>query len=893
MKGVYYLQTFYSIMQSIHSVEDLIKKAKENKYNFVALSETENLYSMIKFINLCKKNEIKPIIGIKIYISLDFFLLNKKIGILIYALNDIGINNLIKISNLLKTQHRQINLEKIIQFQEGLFFILSNIDLFFSDILKPEIIQNILNKLKNSFKYFFLGLSLQSDYLEMFANVFLWISEKLNIKIVPTHKTNYLEKEDKEAYQLLLKLSNNKEELLKQKKHNFSFQFLNQHQFEKNYKIYFDNYQKNFLNSESFISKIKYENFLNYHYELPDLKKYFIIEKPFQYLKKITFDCFLKKIPNQNKNFSIYEKRLKKELKIIKKMSYEKYFLIVHDLVNYAKTKNILIGPGRGSSSSSLVCFFLGITEIDPIIYNLIFERFLNHQRNKMPDIDLDFPDDKIEIMWKYIIEKYGEKHVANILTFNTLTYKSILKEINLIKNKNNNNFSKDTQITDIFKNIKKLEGIPKFIGTHPAGIILSKKNLLECIPIQKNPQANCPFLYQTQLDIKQLDKIGLNKIDLLSLKSLTFIEKILIRIKERFEISWHNIELNNLDTFINLQKGKTEYIFQLESDNAKNILKKIKPKKFQDLVDVLALNRPGPISFINNYCEYKKNKKTKIIDDSIDFILIKTNGIILYQEQIMEIAFHFAGYNIGETETFMKSITSKNVSENELQNIKKNFLQKSQKKGRCLFLSNKIYNYIKKFSRYTFNKSHSVSYAMISYRMSYLKTNYFVFFFLVVLDENIKNSLITYNIMKKIKNKKIIFIKPNILESNEKYKFFENKILIPLTIIRNLNEDICSKIIKEREKKKFINFYDFKKRCKNILTNELLRDLIFVGVLDQFGFKKKTLCQSCNLDLLEHEKYLLSFQKKNQQQEEEYSSKYIQEQIIKAIGFNLNNICN
>ncbi|KAB8121840.1 MAG: DNA polymerase III subunit alpha [Candidatus Phytoplasma cynodontis] len=867
MLGVFYLQTFYSIMKSIDSVENLIKKAKKNSYDFVALSEDENLYSMIYFLDLCDKYKIKPIIGVKIYLHLDFVFLKEKIGILIYSLNDTGIRNLIQIVNLIKIKKdpNYILLSELVLFQEGNFFILSNIDFVFCNILEGEKIKHILFILKSKIKYFFLGLSLQSDFLEIFSNIFLSLSEQINIKVVPVHKTNYLEEKDKEVYEFLLELSNQK--LNK----NFNFNFLDKDKIKKKYQVYFDDYKDIFLDLDFFIEKIKYSNnIINFVNKLPFDKS----EEPNHFLKKIVYKKLLKKFSEKPDQLQIYSKRLSKELKIIQEVSYAEYFLIVYDLVSYAKKKKILIGPGRGSSSSSLVCFFLGITEVNPLLYDLIFERFLNSNRKQMPDIDLDFPDDKIILILNYIVKKYGIHNVANIITFYTLSIKSLKNEFK--KKKLNINIEK----------IKKLEGIPKNIGTHPAGIIISKYNLYDCLPVQKNNQNNNPFLYQTQFDIKQLTKIGINKIDLLSLKNLSFVEKILIKIPKQHKINWSEISLTDSDTFRTLQQAYTNYIFQLESSNARKILKKVFPKKFEDLVDVLALNRPGPIIFLNDYIKNKKNPPINIIDKSIDFIVSKTNGIILYQEQIMEIAFHFAGYNLGEAELFMKSVTSLKNKNCYDDLIKKKFINSSEKKGHERILCYKIYNYILKFSNYTFNKSHSVAYSLISYRMTYLKTHFFLFFFMVLLDENIKNSIKTFELITEIRsNKKVFFLKPDIFLSTLEYKLVENnKILLPLTTIKNLDVNVCRLIIQEREKKQFQDFYDFKYRCKRILNNIILKDLIFSGSLDSFGFKRKTLFQNANLDFLENEEYF----RKKIEQEDEYPLEYLKAEIIKIFGFYL-----
>ncbi len=899
MIGVFYLQSFYSIMESIPSLESLVKKAKENQYQFLALSDHENLHGMVNFVELCQKNKIKPILGIKIFLSLKEIINEDKIiNFLIYAINDIGINNLIQISNLIKTKQENITLKVLKKFQEGLFFIVSNIDFELSNINDWILIEKIFIQLKNNLNFFFFGLSLQSKRLEIFADIFLSLMQKLKIFVVPAHKTNFLETEQEEGHKLLFELNNPLKYSPISSEEKMSFQFLNLKEIQNKYNSYYNDsdYREYFLDLNSFIDKIQYNKLFPSDIGLPIQKESFE-KNSFTYLEEITNVFLRKKISVSSSQFPLYLERLKKELKIIKDMHYEDYFLIVFDIVRYTREKKILLGSGRGSSPGSLVCFCLGITEADPLYYNLLFERFLNPKRNKKPDIDLDFPDDKINIILKYIYEKYGENYTANIITFNTLTIKSFMRNANYItylkKNlKFNEPDSKQIQI------LSQLEGIPQFTGTHPAGVIISNKNLLEHIPIQKNPHINSPFKYQTQLDANYLEKIGLSKIDLLSLKSLSLIDKIVKEINKNREekISWEQLPLNDLQTYQLLQKGDTEYIFQLESPAAKQVLRKIKPQNFEDLNAVLALNRPGQINYINDYCRNKHEEKNFLIDKSvynyIEHILKNTYGIILYQEQIMEISVSFAGYDFGEAEIFMKYIIQKVISDNDKNSIKSEFVKRSKQKGHSEQLANQIYDYILKFSNYSFNKSHSVSYSLISYRMAYLKTHFLVPFLTVILNEHQNIPFDKEMLLKKIKNtNEIKIIAPNIFISDIDYKLSKEKLLLPLTLIRNVNNEIASFLINERMKKKFVNFFDFKNRCQKVLNNDLLKDLVLSGIFDDFGLNKNTLLNEANLDYLEHEQYLLSFKKEILL--DELPKEYLNKEIYRIFGFNLNVILN
>ncbi|MEZ0180177.1 PHP domain-containing protein ['Camptotheca acuminata' phytoplasma] len=898
MTGVFYVQSYYSLMESIPDLESLVKKAKENEYDFIALSDDQNLYGMQEFLFICRKYKIKPILGTKVYLSLNNLLSKeKRIGLLVYATNDLGVRHLIQISNLVKTEQKDISLEELEKLQEGLFFILPNIEFVFFKMMEGKLIEKILLKLKETLTLFFFGLSLQSGYLELFVYIFLDIIKELKIKIVPVHKTNFLEPEQEEAHDLLLKLFHVEQEethssldFLEKEEKEVSFLFLSSQEIKDKYSSYSEEYE--FLNLNEFISKIEYINIFPPGLYLPQFKQTSESDS-FQYLKKLTSDFLKKNFSSSDSQFVLYQKRLDEELKVIRDMHFEDYFLIVADLVNFAKKEEIFVGPGRGSSSGSLVCFCLGITEVDPIFYNLLFERFLNSKRNKKPDIDLDFPDDKIYLILEYIFKKYGSEYTSNIITFSTLTQKSFEKNSNYLNYQKKFPFlkyqeHKQKQI------ISQLEGMPQFTRNHPAGIIISNKNLLQFIPLEKNTNSNSPFLYQTQLEAKYLEKIGLVKIDLLSLKSLTLIDKILKEInkKRKEKIFWDQFSLDDKETYQLLQDGQTEYIFQLESVSAKKVLRTIKPSNFQDFIAVLALNRPGQIHYINNY-HYNKTKKRNFLMDeeiyqSIGHILENTNGLILYQEQIMEIVVHVLGCDFGEAEIFMRYMISKKNSNLEEDRNKKNFLELSQRNGNSLRLSLKIYDYILKFSDYSFNKSHSVAYSLISYRMAFLKTHYLIFFLKVILEESQKNPTETNKILTQIqKQKSIKIFLPDILASDLEYQLTdEGTIGLPFTLIKSVSPVTASFIIKERKKRIFSDVYDFINRCRTVLNNNVLKDLFLSGICDNFDFNKNDLLNEVDLfEYFEHRRYLPQNTKVINK---ELSPEILQKEISRIFGFNL-----
>ncbi|MGA0448044.1 MAG: DNA polymerase III subunit alpha [Candidatus Phytoplasma pyri] len=889
MRGYFYCQSYYNLLKSLNSLEDIVKTAIKNQYDFVSLSDDENLYGMIEFLELCYKYKIKPVVGIKINLNLnkenEFLENNKKIEILVYAQNDIGINNLIKLSNIIKAQKKEIYLKNLEELQEGLFIIISILDKFFFEkvnnyFLSPtdknkEKIEIFLLNFKKKIKNFYIGISLQANIntdmieygindlsiispdLEQIEDNIIYFANKLKIKILPTHKTNYLEQKDNIVYQQLIKLNpNNKNEKNDQ---TLNFSFLTKEEFILKY----DKYPDLISNLQELVNKINYSNNIFYNrFNLPKINKDISIDAS-KILKQKTWKNFKKKIKSkENKIYSEYEKRLNYELKIISEMKYEDYFLIVADIVSYAKKNNILVGPGRGSSVSSLVCFCLDITEIDPLKYDLIFERFLNPQRTKMPDIDLDFPDNQRENVINYVKKKYKNNNIANLITF-------LHFPINFLIDKIANNLYGYTNTDTLKKKIlkKKLDKtdyrgkeierianiivkIPKSTGTHISGIILSQENLLKTLPIQLNPN-NTQNIYQTQFEDKNLQKIGLFKIDFLGIKALTLMQEILEKIKN-LEIK--NIPLDDIKTYNLLKEQKTISIFQLESITAKNVLKKIQPCKFSDLIDVLGFNRPGTINFINEYVKNKKkNIKKVFLHPLINEILKPTYGVIIYQEQIMQIIIKFANYDLIEADNFRNAISKKD--QNFLIKEKKTFIKKSIENGNSIEDTNKIYNHIYNFANYGFNKSHSVAYALITYRMSYLKANYKKEFNLVLLNQFAKNNdwETTNNFIKEIKTE-FKFIKPNILNSSNQYNVLSSdKLIIPLISIKGVDDNFYQNLIKEKQKKVFENYENFKQRLKISLSlnkNEnLLDNLIFSGALDIFGLNRRTLYEYKNIN--------------------------------------------
>ncbi len=566
-----------------------------------------------------------------------------------------------------------------------------------------------------------------------------------------------------------------------------------------------------------------------------------------------------------NKKYMI---RLKNELNTIKEMGFCNYFLIVADYINYAKKNGILVGPGRGSAAGSLVSYLLNITTIDPIKYNLLFERFLNKERITMPDIDVDFEDIKRDDVIKYCIEKYGEKKVAPIITFGTLGPRQAVKDvgrvldieskkleilskmldprISLLENYNQKKVKEFVEINldlkKVYKIALKIEGLKRHTSIHAAGIVMSKHNLDEIIPLDKS---HTDF-YITGYDMTYLEEIGLLKMDFLGLKNLNLINNILKEIKDLDFDSIKEDDKNALNIF---KTANTIGIFQFESEGMINFLKKFRPETFNDIVAALALFRPGPMQNIDSYIKRKQGKeKINYIHSSLEPILKPTYGIIIYQEQIMQIASVMAGYTLSEADLLRRAMSKK--KENILLKEKDKFINQSVKKGYAKTTAEEVYNLILRFANYGFNKSHSVAYAMISYRMAYLKAYYPKIFMKNLLSSAINSDKKTKEYMYECKLNNINIDLPDINKSEDNYIILGNNIVFPLTNIKNIGISAVKNILEERNKQKFKDIFDFIRRCYGkAVTKKVIENLILAGAFNNLGYNRKTLIE--NLEVI------------------------------------------
>src|SRR5690554_6179823 len=848
-------------------LESLVLKAKESNYDFIALTD-ETLYGSFELFKLAKREGIKAVLGLKITVVEP-----EKEHFLVYVKNDLGYANLLKL-NLLKETNHQFSLEDLVKHQEGLIFVSGG---YFS-IIDQTIIYgneeeaiNYINKYMSMFNDFYVGLGTNHELqIKTLKRYLLQFQNEHNFKIVPIHQTNYLKKEDKDTFEVLLKIKGSGDELL-----DLDLSF---------------NETSESYDLDEFINSINF-NLVFPVFEMPE---YLENENDEQFLINLANRGLKRRLQlNKLKDDGTYHKRLNYELDIIISKGFTNYFLIVYDFILYAKTNNVLVGPGRGSASGSLVSYCLGITEVDPIKHNLLFERFLNVERVKMPDIDIDFPDSKRSEIIDYVKNKYGTNHIASITTFDTFQTKSSIRDVSraldiplnrvtaIINAVERRKVDKsDEVVSNILKHANKLNGLIRHTGTHPAGLVLAKQNFAETIPLK----LGAFDFYQIGFDAKVVESLGLNKIDFLGIRNLSIISEVLSDLKaDNISININNILLDDKKTYELLTSGNTNGIFQLESRGMQKVLQKLKPSIFEDLVATLALFRPGPMANIDVYIERKNGRKFNYLDKTLEPILKSTYGIIIYQEQIMQIANQFAGYSLLEADSLRVGMGKKDL--NILKSERVKFISGAMKLGHSEELALEIFELILKFADYGINRSHSVAYSLVAYQMAYLKTNYFDYFMMALLNAASGSIKETLEYLKEVSNNNIKIHIPNINKSTDNYLIKSGHLLMPLSIVKGINKESATLIIKERDNGLFESFEDFKERMKDSLSNNQLIKLINAGAFDAFGQTRQTL----NINLNDSGGFARKFIKDYVLREvEEYDFNDLAKNELDALGFNV-----
>ncbi len=881
------IHTQYSICEGAVKIDDLQEYSKSNKIKSLGLCDTSNLCGALEFAEKISKSGTQPIIGTQIN-----FKIHDTIGLLpLYALNETGYKNIIDLSSASYLNNDELSdphvtFDYLLNNSEGVALFSGTVFGLFGKLFdkgKFSEIHDLYNKIKLKFgDRFYIEIQRHKDLNESgFEKFNLKKSSDLEIPIIATNEVYYLNKDMHEAHDALICIGNktyvNEKNRLK---------LSDQHYFKNNSEMseLFSDLPEALENNYNFPLRCNFRPLFS-NPILPNISK----DKggdADEILKKESLEGLktkFEKVFNINandieteKNYLDYKKRLDHELSIIIEMKYASYFLIVSDYIKWAKNNDIPVGPGRGSGAGSLVAWCLSITDVDPIKFNLIFERFLNPDRISMPDFDIDFCEDKRDLVFEYLTKKYKDS-VAHIITFGKLKARMVIRDVGRVLGlsygfvdsiskmipfdpsrpqnltqciageprlqKLINEDPKVKKLTDLSL---QLEGLNRNVATHAAGVVIADRKLTEVVPLYKDSSADL-LLPSTQFDMYSAENAGLIKFDFLGLKTLTVInntQKLIKKINKDFDIE--KIDFEDQKVFDLLSSGKTVGLFQIESAGMREALLQMKPNHLEDIIALVALYRPGPMSNIPTYNDCKHGKqKPDYLHPLLEEILKPTYGVIIYQEQVMQIAQKLSGFTAGQADLLRRAMGKKKRAELEKQ--KQGFIEGAIKNGIAKDVAAGIFLKIEPFAEYGFNKSHAAAYAIISYQTAFLKTYYPKEFIAASMTMDISNQNKLSEFYEELDRLNIEVVRPDINECFADFRTIDGKFYYALGGIKAVGYEAISNIIEERTANgKFSSINDFLNRVNPKDINKLqLEGLVKAGAFDNINSNRKALFNS------------------------------------------------
>jgi DNA polymerase-3 subunit alpha len=874
-----HLHTDYSLLDGAISIDKLIENGKKNNRKALAISDHGNIFGAVKFFEKCKKAGIKPILGLEAYLTEDIKIknnANRYYHLLLIVENEIGYKNICKLMANAYTKgfyfKPRIDYEILKNHCEGLFATSTCLGGHIPQLLLSEKYneaKDIIFKMQDMFKdKYFLEVQPTYQSEQKIVNDQLFSLEKeLGIPIIATGDCHYPSKEDRYAHEVMLAIQTRS---LMTDKDRMTFGDCRAHiqsteelmeMFPDRHDILWrtgeiaDRCNFEFKTGKLFFPKFTIPN------EHSDPESYF------EYLSNLGFNNLINKNKIPQDKIDIYKARLNLEIQMINKMGFATYFLVVSDFIKWAKQNNIAVGPGRGSVVGSIVSWAIEITDIDPIKYNLLFERFLNPERISWPDIDIDFCINGREKVIQYVKDKYGHDKVGQIITFGSMMTKGVLKDVaralgfsfedansitNLVPDELKITIKEaleqepklkalkdqNSKIAELFDISERLEGLTRHASKHAAGIVISPEPIADVLPIYIPPKTNDIV---TQYSMNELELLGFLKMDFLGLKNLTLITNITLLIKKNHnvDIDITELPLDDKITFDLLSKGDTSGVFQFESSGIKDVLKRLGPTCFEDLIAVNALYRPGPLGsgMVDDFIERKNGRQNiTYLFPELENVLNETYGVIVYQEQVMKIASTIAGYSLAEADLLRRAMGKKKPEEMAKQKnifidraIKNNFNEKK---------SDELFELMAYFAGYGFNKSHSTAYAMIAYQTAYLKAHFKVEFMSCLISLELSNPETSALYLSEIKASGISILKPDINISEQLFVPENNAIRFGFLGIKNVGETACQSIIKEREKNgKYKDLFDLCSKIDlRVCNKRVLENLIASGACDDFN---------------------------------------------------------
>ena len=863
-------QSSYSLSEGALKIEKLVNLAKKNNMPAIALTDNNNMFGILEFSIACINNSIQPIIGTSInYLDIQTKEHPSQLNFLV--MNEEGYINLLYLSSISHTSGNNpigVYHKDLKKYNNGLICYIGgeyNPLLILKHQNKIEEISVFINNFRNMFGQDFLFeiQRVQDPKIDGFEKEFLEYSQNFTIPIIGSNNIKYENENDYNAHDVLLCIA--QKLTINQTNRKVS-----------NSEIYFKTSEQ-MINIFEDIPEIIENNFrialkCNYYPKeiLPKLPKFSsdqnLSESELLNLK--SKEGLLLRLQEMNINSpSIYQERLNYELEIINNMGFAGYFLIVADFVNWAKNKEIAVGPGRGSGAGSVVAWSLSITDLDPLQYGLLFERFLNPERVSMPDFDIDFCQNRRDEVIEYVNNKYGKECVAHIITFGTLASRAAIRDVGRVleipyseidqfaklfpynpanplsldesinSDKNLKEMvASDERLSNVVDISLKLEGLHRHASTHAAGVVIGDSSIINNVPLYKDPNTS---VNATQFSMKYVEKAGLIKFDFLGLTTLSIIQDSIKLIKENHSnFDLKHIPMDDKKTFQQLSKGEAIGIFQLESNGMGSVLRQLQPDKFEEIIAVVALFRPGPMDHIPSFCNRKHGKeKIEYLHPLLEKVLEETYGIIVYQEQVMQIAQVLSNYTLGEADLLRRAMGKKIQKEMDAQ--KNRFIEGAKSNKISINEASKIFDLVNKFAGYGFNKSHAAGYALLAYQTAYLKTNFPYEFMTATFNYSIDRTDRIILLNKELSSLNIEFKKPDINHSQAKFSIEENNgfksIRFGLSAIKGVGIKSMSNLVKERENNgKFIDIIDFMNRLKgDVINKRQLEKLVQAGSFD------------------------------------------------------------
>lgn len=872
----------FTLLESPTKVKNLAENAKKKGYSAIALTDINITYGLVDFYKAAKDTGIKPLLGMQLRINGLIDEANKY-DLIVIAKDDQGYKNILRLSSAVNLLTENGEKENVLTFEDlkkylGHLILItpSNLhsELKMLQTNNPKMGANYLRKLQDSLpssSSMYLGVYADSRQQE-YINYIRSLATQFSLPLTAVEDGQYLNRNEQFLRRTLqaIKTNTHLENIEQLAKQAGSHYLKNSEELQVSYRKF--DIEDALENAEK-IGKICTAEIKFQDPQLPKFKQNkFPTSK--EYLHALAQEGLAKRFNNQIP--AQYQKRLDYELQVINEMGFDNYFLIVWDVMNFAHSVHITTGPGRGSAAGSLVSYALRITEVDPIEYNLLFERFLNPARQQMPDIDLDIPDNRRDEVIKYMFEKYGMNHAAQILTFGTLAAKQVLKDVCRVFGLNKVETyrwldaiphskgkitlaeayqkSKELQLLVntnelskiLFATAEHLENLPRHYSIHAAGLVITDDSLAEIVGLQAGP-LGIPVTQQTKLNVESL---GLLKIDFLGLRNLTILGNIVAALRaDGIDIDPNQIPLDDQETLALFQRGDTDAVFQFESDGIKRVLEQLHPDSFEDIVAVNALYRPGPINNIDHFINRKHGKeRVQYPDPSLKKILGTTYGVLVYQEQVMQTAQVLAGFSLGEADLLRRAMSKKNAE--VIQRERAKFIEGAIKLGRKKETAEKVYDYIAQFANYGFNRSHAVAYSKIAFWLAYFKVHYPGAFYLALLNSNMGNRHKIAQYLTQAQEAGIKILPPDIENSKADFSLENGKILVGLKAIRGLRNDLLKQILEIKCPIKSMTDFLWK-IDNNLLSADAVGNLIKAGTFDRLAPNRNELLK-INKDLVE-----------------------------------------